>query len=110
MAPRKQGPLRKAFEEAILNNHHIEDIDRSVVEAGRAIADAIDKITADPEATPTEKTKALYLTPHLISILRELLATPLARKSAGLSVAEQKPASKLRLIQDAAKKASQITG
>jgi hypothetical protein len=99
------GPLRKAFEAAIKGNDNIEPIDGATVEAGRSIADAIDKITADPEATPTEKTKALYLTPHLISILRELLATPLARKNVGLAATEQKSAGRLTLIKDQAKKA-----
>lgn len=98
------GPLRKQFEAAVKANTHIETIDGATVEAGRAIADAIDKITADDTATATEKTKALYLTPHLISILRELLATPLARKSVGLAAAEQKKASRLTLIQGQAKK------
>lgn len=105
MAP-TPGPLLAKFEEAVAANTHTEAVDAATIEAGRAIADAIDKITADSTATPTEKTKALYLTPHLISILRELLATPLARKSVGLAAAEQKKASRLTLIQGQAKKAS----
>lgn len=98
--------MLEAFNEAIETNKHITDIDLATVTAGRKIADAIDKVTADPTATPTEKTKALYLTPHLISILKELLATPLARKQVGLATAEKKSASRLTLIQDAAKKIS----
>lgn len=100
------GPLLREFEAAVAANTHTEPIDAATIQAGRAIADAIDKITADPKATPTEKTKALYLTPHLISILRELLATPLARKSVGLAAAEQKKAGRLTLIKDSAKKTS----
>lgn len=95
--------LLQAFNAAIEGNTHIEDVDGAVVEAGRAIADSIDKITADPEASATEKTKALYLTPHLVSILRELLATPAARKAVGIAATEQKKASRLSLIKDAAK-------
>lgn len=111
MAPHKPaspGPLRAAFEEALKSNTHTEPIDGAAIEAGRSIADAIDKITADPNATPTEKTKALYLTPHLMSILRELLATPLARKSVGLAATEQKKASRLTLIQGQAKKTTNV--
>lgn len=101
----KPGPLLAKFEEAIAGNTHIEAIDAATVQAGRAIADAIDKITADDTATATEKTKALYLTPHLISILRELLATPMARKAVGIAATEQKKAGRLTLIKEQAKKA-----
>lgn len=107
MAPaKKTGPLLKSFEDALASNTHTEAIDDAVIQAGRSIAQAIDDILADPAATPTEKTKALYLTPHLVSILRELLATPLARKSLGLAAAEQKKAGRLTLIKDAAKKST----
>lgn len=99
MAAKKAGPLLSAFNAAVEANTNVDKtVDSAVVEAGRSIADAIDKITADPDATPTEKTKALYLTPHLIGILRELLATPLARKNVGLVVGDVKTASRLSLI------------
>ena len=97
--------LLTAFNAALKDNKQIEDVDKAVIEAGRTIARAIDKISADPNATPTEVTKALYLTPHLVSILRELLATPAARKAVGLAGGEQKKASRLTLIQGEAKKA-----
>lgn len=101
------GPLLKSFLQAVSANRNIAPgIDDAAVEAGKAIADAIDKITADPTATPTEKTKALYLTPHLMSILKELLATPLSRKMVGLALEAPREASRLTLIQEAAKKAS----
>lgn len=98
--------MLQAFNKAIEDNQHITEIDYATVTAGRKIADAIDKVTADPTATPTEVTKALYLTPHLISILKELLATPLARKQVGLATVEKKAASRLTIIQNAAKKVS----
>lgn len=97
--------ILESYNAAIADNPHTEDLDAALIETGRAIADSIDKITADPEATATEKTKALYLAPHLVSILRELLATPAARKAVGLAAADQKKASRLGLIKDAAKKA-----
>jgi hypothetical protein len=107
MARAKPGPLLIAFDAAVAANGNIDStVDQATVEAGRSIADAIDKITADEDATATEKTKALYLTPHLISILRELLATPLARKNVGLAVSEHKVASRLSLIQAQAAKHS----
>ena len=49
--------------------------------------------------------EALYLAPHLVAILRELLATPAARKAMGLASADTKKASRLQLIKDQAKKA-----
>ena len=94
--------LLEAYDQAIKDNPHIGDVDKAAVQAGRSIADAIDKIVADPTATPTEKTKALYLTPHLISILKELLATPLSRKLVGMAATEGKEASRLKLIQEQA--------
>lgn len=100
--------LRAAFDKAVEDNPNIADVDAATVQAGRSIADAIDKITADENATPTEKTKALYLTPHLISILKELLATPLSRKLVGLAVGEKKEASRLELIQRQAAEAAKI--
>lgn len=106
MPAKKSGPLLSAFNAAVEANAHIDTgVDQATIEAGRSIADAIDKITVDPTATATEKTKALYLTPHLLSILKELLATPLSRKQVGLAATEQKKAGRLALIKDAAKKA-----
>lgn len=96
--------LLSEFERGLKANTHFEDVDAATIQAGRSIASAIDKIVADPEATPTEVTKALYLTPHLISIQRELLATPAARKAVGIAAAEGKKASRLSLIKDQAAK------
>ena len=98
--------LLTAFDAAVAGNKQIEAVvDDAVVATGRSIAKAIDDILADPEATATDKTKALYLAPHLVAILRDLLATPLARKQMGLATADAKKASRLQLIKDQAKKA-----
>jgi len=94
--------LLAAFDQAVADNKQVEDVDKALIETGRSIADSIDKITASDTATATEKTKALYLAPHLVSILRELLATPAARKQFGLAAADQKKASRLQLIKDQA--------
>lgn len=98
--------LLQSFESALAGNSHIEAVDESIVQLGRTMADAIDKITADPEASATDKTKALYLAPHLVAILRELLATPAARKAFGVATTETKKAGRLALIKDQAKKTS----
>lgn len=100
--------LLTAFDAAVAGNKQIEAVvDDAVVATGRSIAKAIDDILADPTATATDKTKALYLAPHLVAILRDLLATPLARKQMGLATADTKKASRLQLIKDQAKKAQQ---
>lgn len=98
--------LLTAFDAAVAGNKQIEAVvDDAVVATGRSIAKAIDDILADPEATATDRTKALYLAPHLVAILRDLLATPLARKQMGLATADTKKASRLQLMRDQAKKA-----
>ena len=100
--------LLTAFDAAVAGNKQIEAVvDDAVVATGRSIAKAIDDILADPEATATDKTKALYLAPHLLAILKELLATPLARKQMGLATTDAKKASRLQLIKEQAKKAQQ---
>lgn len=96
--------LLDAFNNAVQENKQTEPVDEALIEAGRSIAKAIDDISHSPDATATEKTKALYLTPHLVGILRELLATPAARKAVGLATADSKKASRLSLIRDQAGK------
>lgn len=91
----------------MLANPHVDKaVDEALIASGRAIARSMDKVDADDLATPTERTKAMYLAPHLVSILRELLATPLSRKNVGLAAAEGKTASRLSLIKGQATKAT----
>ncbi|QOP66594.1 terminase small subunit [Microbacterium phage Lahqtemish] len=102
------GALLDAFEKAVETgtNRQVEaGLDDAIIATGRSIAQGIDDILADPEASATDKTKAMYLTPHLVAILRELLATPAARKAMGLASADTKKASRLTLIKEQAKKA-----
>lgn len=96
--------LLKAYNDAVAKNSNVEDVDQALIQTGRTIADSIDKITADPDASATEKTKALYLAPHLVSILRELLATPAARKAVGLAASDGQKASRLQQIKNSTKK------
>lgn len=102
------GKLLAAFDKSVAqsaNGQLVTELDDAIVQTGRSIAQSIDDILADPTATATDKTKALYLAPHLVAILRELLATPAARKQMGLATADTKKASRLQLIKDQAKKA-----
>lgn len=68
--------LAAAFDETT-NELDLSDADGAVVATGRAIAAQIDEALA--YGTPLERTKALYLVPHLMSVLRDLGATPQAR-------------------------------
>lgn len=98
--------LLQAFETALVGNAQVADVDEAVIETGRIIAKSIDDIIADPAATATDRTKALYLTPHLVAILKELLATPAARKAVGLATTDSKNASRLTLLKGQAAKAA----
>jgi hypothetical protein len=93
------GDLREAFDKTVSKSDQVEDVDAALLAAGRTIADRVDDAVANCEGQ--ELTKALYLMPHLVNILRELLATPAARK--GLPPKE-KPLGKLALLKDQAKK------
>lgn len=85
------GDLQSAFEETVTASRLLTPVDASLVEAGRTVAAQIDY--AVENCSGVELTKALYLTPHLINILREMMATPQARRAAGLS--EEGPRGKL---------------
>ena len=58
------------------------DVDAALVAAGETICRQVDATLSGEEVTATEKTKALYLLPHLVNILREMEATPKARTEA----------------------------
>jgi hypothetical protein len=60
-----------------------EKRDAALVEAGRTIAARVDEAIELGEGQ--EVTKALYLVPHLMNVLREMYATPKARHDAGLT-------------------------
>lgn len=76
------GDLREAFDASVdANRELIAGVDDAVVAAGRRIADQIDY--AAENLSGQDLTKALYLTPHLMNVLKEMLATPAARHSVG---------------------------
>jgi hypothetical protein len=74
---RAAGELRAAFDRTV-KACSLGPVDDALVAAGRKVADQIDTATA--AGVGLEATKALYLMPHLVNILRELQATPAARK------------------------------
>lgn len=70
--------LREAFDASVeANSLLVSGIDSALVEAGRKIADRVDEATESGDGQ--EVTKALYLLPHLMNVLREMYATPKAR-------------------------------
>lgn len=79
--------LREAFDNSVSANQQlVGGLDDAVVEAGRTIATRVDEAIATAEGQ--EVTKALYLLPHLMNVLREMYATPKARQEAGLKKEE----------------------
>ena len=85
------GSIRAAVDDSISKSDQLRDVDAGLVASARAVADRIDEAVATESGQ--ELTKALYLIPHVTNLLREMLATPASRLSAGI-VAE-KPKGKL---------------
>lgn len=76
------GSLENSFDSTVNESRLLKPVDEAIVETGRKIASQIDYAVEHGEGQ--EITKALYLAPHLVNILRELLATPASRRAAGL--------------------------
>jgi hypothetical protein len=77
------GDLREAFDRSVdANAQLVPNVDDALIEAGRKIADRVDEATASGEGQ--EVTKALYLVPHLMNVLREMYATPKVRIEGGI--------------------------
>lgn len=98
--------LRKAFDASVAASPEAAAVDAALIQTGRTIADRVDEAVAFGEGQ--EVTKALYLLPHLINVLRELLATPASRHNVGEVAKPAKPASKLGLLR--AEQATKRTG
>ena len=84
------GDLRDAFDASVAAALKATDEgrldakrDAGLIEAGRKIADRVDEATEMGEGQ--EVTKALYLLPHLMNVMREMYVTPKARLEAGLT-------------------------
>mgnify|MGYP001612755388 CR=1 FL=1 len=76
IADRGESVMTEAFDKTVASLP-TEPEDATIIASGRRIAERID--TAAASGDPTAETKALYLLPHLMNILRELGATPAAR-------------------------------
>jgi hypothetical protein len=93
------GDLLDAFNASVKDNPSIDTkVDKAVVESGRTIARQIDYAVDHLEGQ--DVTKALYLMPHLVNILKEMRATPLARATpaTGGAPAETKKKSPLASV------------
>ena len=81
--------LLEAFDEGVAANTALDaSTDAALVESGRTLARQIDYAVNHLEGS--DVTKALYLTPHLVNILREMKATPAARAAVEKPVTEAK--------------------
>lgn len=63
------------------NGQVVGGIDDAIAEAGRRIADYIDDAE---DGDMQERSKALYMVPHLMNVLREMYATPKSRVEANI--------------------------
>ena len=91
----QNGGLVAAFE-ATVDALGLGEVDGTVVSAGRAVAAQID--WAVKHGVGQEVTKALYLLPHLMNVLRDLGATPAARNevAAAAPVVGERPQDDLQ--------------
>lgn len=95
------GDLGGAFEKSVRANEQLlVELDAALVESGRAIAERVDAAIESGEGQ--EVTKALYLLPHLMNVLREMYATPKARLDAG--VGKEEARGKLAEVRDLRKR------
>lgn len=80
--------LRTAFDQAVESSEAAPTLDRALIAVGEVFADRVDNAIATGEGT--EVTKALYLLPHFMNVLREMHATPASRLAAGLAAKPDK--------------------
>ncbi|MEW6874953.1 terminase small subunit [Trueperella pyogenes] len=92
---KSSGSIAEAFQRSVNALEHVEaeGKDEAIVAAGLAVAKQIDFTIA--HGTGLEVTKALYLIPHLMNVLRELGATPEARKAVQASAPKKAELSSL---------------
>lgn len=100
------GELLSAYDATVKANAQlVDDLDGALVEAGRTIAARVDEATESGEGQ--EVTKALYLVPHLMNVLREMHATPSSRLLAGVDNAAKNPGRLAQLRSVTASKVGQ---
>lgn len=71
--------MRNAFDASAATSSEVQQVDAALLEAGRKIADRVDEAVANGDGL--ELTKTLYLLPHMVNVLREMLATPASRQA-----------------------------
>lgn len=71
--------MREAFDRSASTAAEVQPVDAALLEAGRKIADRVDEAVANGDGL--ELTKTLYLLPHMVNVLREMLATPASRQA-----------------------------
>ena len=77
------GSMSDAYDASVRENRKLNgQLDASLIESGRKIAQRVDEAMETGEGQ--EVTKALYLLPHLMNVLREMYATPKSRDDAGI--------------------------
>lgn len=74
--------LRAAYDQSV-ETAQLLPVDEALVAAGRRIADRVDSAVSSGDGQ--EVTKALYLLPHMVNVLREMLATPASRNAARMA-------------------------
>lgn len=74
------GDLAAAFEASVAANPDLTPADAGLIALGRLLARQIDEVMDSGSAA--ERTRSLYLGPHLLSVLRAMFATPEARHAA----------------------------
>ena len=87
--------LRTAVD-ATVRLAELEPEDAGLVRLARTYADEIDRAMREGEGQ--ERTKALYLGPHLTNVLREMHATPAARQAARKPEVESGKSAKLTAL------------
>ena len=79
--------LTRAFEESVKTSRQlVAGLDDALIAAGRRLAERVDEAVATGDGQ--EVTKALYLLPHMMNVLREALATPASRLEKGITQAK----------------------
>lgn len=86
VASRGESVMTEAFDDAVAALG-TKAADGALVAAGRRIAERIDAAASAGDAQA--ETKALYLVPHLMNVLRELGATPAARDEVGRKAGDE---------------------
>lgn len=93
------GSLLDAYNASVRDNAALDvKVDKALIESGRTIARQIDYAVDHLEGQ--DVTKALYLMPHLVNILKEMRATPLVRATPAAPPTESKKKSRLASVSD----------